>query len=77
MASNSGTVAAENVTVTDTLPAGLEPVDLPVGCLATGQVVKCALGELGPGDSQTIDVQAQVGRGGRGKHGHQQRVDPQ
>jgi uncharacterized repeat protein (TIGR01451 family) len=61
VASNSGTVAAENVIVTDTLPAGLEPVDLPVGCLAIGQVVKCALGELGPGDSQTIDLQAQVG----------------
>ena len=46
--------------VTDTLPAGLEPVDLPVGCLATGQVVSCALGTLPPDFEQTIDVGARA-----------------
>ena len=44
VASNSGTVAATNVVVTDTLPAGLEPVELPAGCVAAGQDVTCALG---------------------------------
>ena len=61
VASNSGTVAASNVVVTDTLPAGLEPVDLPAGCVAAGQVVSCALGTLAPGSTQTIEVQARVG----------------
>ncbi len=61
VASNSGTVAASNVVVTDTLPAGLDPVHLPVGCLASGQVVKCALGELGPRASQTLDLKATIG----------------
>ena len=61
VASNSGTVASSNVVVTDTLPAGLDPVDLPAGCLAAGQVVSCALGTLAPGSTQTIDLQARAG----------------
>ena len=61
VASNSGTVASSNVVVTDTLPAGLDPVDLPAGCLAAGQVVSCALGTLAPGATQTIDLQARAG----------------
>jgi uncharacterized repeat protein (TIGR01451 family) len=61
VASNSGTVPASNVVVTDTMPAGLDPVDLPAGCTAAGQVVSCALGTLGPASTQTIDLQAQAG----------------
>jgi uncharacterized repeat protein (TIGR01451 family) len=60
VASNSGTVAATNVVVTDTLPAGLEPVDLPAGCVAAGQVVTCALGTLAPGAEQTIELRARA-----------------
>ena len=60
VASNSGTVAATNVVVTDTLPAGLEPVDLPAGCVAAGQDVTCALGTLGPGAEQTIELRARA-----------------
>ncbi len=66
VASNSGTVAAENVIVTDTLPAGLEPVDLPAGCVAAGQVVSCALGTLAPRSTQTIDLHARVGSAAAG-----------
>jgi uncharacterized repeat protein (TIGR01451 family) len=42
-ASNSGPLDAHNVVVTDTLPAGLEPVDLPAGCVAAGQQISCAV----------------------------------
>ncbi len=66
VASNSGTVAANNVVVTDTLPAGLEPVDLPAGCLAAGQVVSCALGTLAPSATQTVDLQARAGAAAAG-----------
>jgi uncharacterized repeat protein (TIGR01451 family) len=61
VASNSGTLDAHNVVLTDTLPARLEPVDLPAGCLAAGQQVSCALGTLAPGSEQTIDVRARAG----------------
>jgi large repetitive protein len=67
VASNSGTDAARNVVVTDTLPAGLDPVDLPAGCIAAGQIVSCALGTLppppapAPASTQTIDLQARAG----------------
>jgi uncharacterized repeat protein (TIGR01451 family) len=60
VASNSGTVAATNVLVTDTLPAGLDPVDLPAGCAAAGQVVSCALGTLAPGAQQAIELRARA-----------------
>ena len=58
--SNGGTVAATNVAVTDTLPAGLEPLDLPPGCSAGGQVVTCTVATLPPGSDVTIDVDARV-----------------
>jgi uncharacterized repeat protein (TIGR01451 family) len=66
VASNSGTVAAQNVVVTDTLPAGLEPVELPAGCTAAGQVVSCAVGTLGPDADQTIDLRARAGTAAAG-----------
>ena len=59
-ASNSGTVAATNVVVTDTLPVGLEAVDLPAGCVAAGQDVTCALGTLAPGAELTIELRARA-----------------
>jgi uncharacterized repeat protein (TIGR01451 family) len=60
VASNSGTVAANDVVVLDGMPAGLEPIDLPAGCLAVGQGVACALGILRPGASQTIELHARA-----------------
>ncbi len=66
VASNSGTVAGSNVLVTDTMPAGLDPVHLPAGCIAVGQVVSCALGTLAPGATQTMDLQAQAGQAAAG-----------
>ena len=58
--SNSGTVAATNVVVTDTLPDGLEALDLPPGCQAAGQAVTCALATLPPASALTIDVNARA-----------------
>ena len=59
-ATNAGTVAADNAVLTDALPAGLEPVDLPAGCVAAGQDVACALGTLAPGAEQTIELRARA-----------------
>ena len=53
-ASNSGTVAATDVVVTDPLPAGLEPMNLPAGCTAAGQTVTCDAGTLGPGRAEDV-----------------------
>ena len=66
VASNSGTVAAQNVVVTDTLPTGLEPVELPAGCMAAAQVVSCALGTLAPGTEQAIELRARAGMAAAG-----------
>ena len=38
-----GTTLATGVTVTDTFPPGLTPVDVPSGCAAAGQVVTCTV----------------------------------
>ena len=38
-----GTTLATGVTVTDTFPPGLTPVDVPSGCAAVGQVVTCTV----------------------------------
>ena len=67
LASNSGTVAAHNVVVTDTLPDGLTAVELPAGCLAAGQVVSCALGTLAPGGDQSVDLRARADAAGAGR----------
>jgi uncharacterized repeat protein (TIGR01451 family) len=58
---NSGTQDASNVVVTDTLPVGLEAVDLPAGCLPDGATVSCAVGTLAAGAQQTIDLRARAG----------------
>ena len=76
VASNSGTVAATNVVVTDTLPAGLEAVELPAGCAAAGQDVSCALGTLAPGSEQTIELRARATAAGGRQHADQPVVDP-
>jgi uncharacterized repeat protein (TIGR01451 family) len=60
VASNSGTVAATNVPVTDPLPAGLTPVGLPSGCTAAGQTVTCDAGTIAPGGTKTFDIQVRA-----------------
>lgn len=56
---NNGPSVAENVTVLDTLPAGLRIASLPAGCAATPgtggtQLITCALGNLDV--SATVDL---------------------
>ncbi len=46
---NQGPDAAENVRITDVLPAGLSAGSLPDDCSAVGQEVTCDLGLLSPG----------------------------
>ena len=60
VASNSGTVAATNVLVTDPLPAGLTPVALPAGCAAAGQTVTCDAGTITPGGDKTFDIEVRA-----------------
>ena len=65
--SNSGTVAATNVVVTDTLPSGLEALALPPGCEAAGSVVSCTLATLPPESELTIDVNARAAASAAGQ----------
>ena len=58
---NEGPDAAQSVAVTDPLPAGITYVSDDAGCLAAGQQVTCALGELANGASRTINVHVDVG----------------
>ena len=76
VASNSGTVAATNVVVTDTLPAGLEPVDLPAGCTAAGQDVTLRAGHA-RARRRADDRAACASDGSCGRqHADEPRVDP-
>jgi uncharacterized repeat protein (TIGR01451 family) len=67
VASSSGTVAATNVAVTDTLPDGLTLVDAPPACTSSGQTVTCAAGTLAPGAEQTFDLQVRTELAAAGK----------
>ena len=52
---------AHRVTVTDTFPAGLTPVDVQAPCAAVGQVVTCSLGApLGDFDEPSFLVRARA-----------------
>ena len=53
---NTGPVVARNVVVTDDLPVGLSYVSSVPACTASGQLVTCPLGDLGPGVTVTIDL---------------------
>ena len=66
VASNSGTVAATNVVVTDTLPAGLEAVECPPAAWRPARPSRCALGTLAPGSEQTIDLRVRATAAGAG-----------
>jgi uncharacterized repeat protein (TIGR01451 family) len=53
---NTGSVVARNVVVTDDLPVGLTFVSSVPPCAAAGQIVSCPLGDLAPGATATIDL---------------------
>jgi uncharacterized repeat protein (TIGR01451 family) len=58
---NAGPSTASAVQLVDTLPAGIVGAISPVGlCDVTGQVVKCALGDVAPGAQRTITITATV-----------------
>ena len=53
---NRGPSVAENVTVIDPLPAGLEYVSDDSGCSESSGDIECLLGDFQPGQTQTILV---------------------
>lgn len=55
-ATNNGPDPAIDVTVTDTLPAGLTFVSADPGCTAVGQTVTCAIASLDSGANRTFNV---------------------
>ncbi|MDX1611651.1 MAG: PKD domain-containing protein, partial [Candidatus Thermoplasmatota archaeon] len=58
---NIGDGAAENVTVTDTIPANLTILEpLPAGCSRAGQDITCDLGTLAAGAMTTLDIDVQA-----------------
>eukprot|EP00775_Hariotina_reticulata_P006230 gene6230-6467_t len=57
---NQGSLPANNVTMTETLPTGLifDPAsNAPSGCTASGQVLNCLPGTISPGGSVNFTVQ--------------------
>ena len=55
---NNGPDPAEEVQVTDPLPAGESFVSAGAGCTDEGQTVRCEIGELADGARSTIDIVA-------------------
>ena len=53
---NSGTAQADNVSLTDTLPAGVTFVSASPGCSEMGGTVTCAVGSLAPGASAQYTI---------------------
>jgi uncharacterized repeat protein (TIGR01451 family) len=56
MVTNSGPLAATNVRVTDTLPAGATFDSASTGCTFSAGVVTCLIGDLGVGGSVTLTI---------------------
>ena len=56
---NSGLIAATNMTLTDTLPPGAELVSAPSGCSYANHTVTCVTTGLGPNTSQTFNIVVQ------------------
>lgn len=53
---DSGPLAATDVVVTDTLPAGASLVSKSAGCTLSGSTVTCALGSLAAGGHDTVTL---------------------
>ncbi len=64
---NHGPSPATGVTITDELPAGMEPLGASPGCTAAGRVVTCAIGDLPVGASAERGVTARVDAGVAGQ----------
>jgi uncharacterized repeat protein (TIGR01451 family) len=65
--SNEGTGAAIDVHVADQLPAGVTFADATAGCgEAAGGLVTCALGDIDPGASVSVDITVTVDDGSCG-----------
>ncbi|HYG71134.1 MAG TPA: DUF11 domain-containing protein [Actinomycetota bacterium] len=60
---NTSTVAANNVVITDTIPASLTIGNLPAGCSANGQTVTCNIGTLAAGASVTRQIPVTTSNG--------------
>jgi len=57
---NLGPNTAEDVVVTDLLPAGVAVLQVPAGRVLRGSVLACAVGDLAPGASTKIVVPVRV-----------------
>jgi uncharacterized repeat protein (TIGR01451 family) len=53
---NAGGAEATNVTVRDTIPAGLTIVSFSNNCSASGQTVTCDLGSVAAGASESVSI---------------------
>lgn len=58
IASNPSGLTAENVVLTDTLPAGLTWRFNDPSCSITGSALRCTLGSILPGQSRTVTIAA-------------------
>jgi uncharacterized repeat protein (TIGR01451 family) len=61
--SNDGTATATDVHLTDQLPAGATFADATAGCNEAGGLVTCALGDIGPDASVSVDITVTVDDG--------------
>jgi uncharacterized repeat protein (TIGR01451 family) len=57
---NTGTATATNVIITDALSSALSFLSASGGCAHSGGVVTCTLGNLGPGQSVSVQIVAQA-----------------
>jgi uncharacterized repeat protein (TIGR01451 family) len=57
---NDGPSTANNVVVSDVLPATLSFVSASAGCGEAAGTVTCTVGSLGPGESRTLEVTGRV-----------------
>lgn len=55
---NSGTSTAQNVQISNTIPAGMtfQPSLSSAGCVQNGSSVDCSVGSMGAGTSKSVDV---------------------
>jgi uncharacterized repeat protein (TIGR01451 family) len=57
---NDGPSTANNVVVSDDLPAALSFISASAGCSESAGTVTCAIASLGPGESRTFEVTGRV-----------------